>query len=406
MPTQANLLLNQAISYLNQNNLQKAIELLQKAEKMAQGDTGILGHIYLELAKAHADNLNTGKSLEYLKKAKDIKPDLIQEIAIWAQNLIKSKANKKKKQLGKRILKEFKPTISVKVNFNIFSLLQTSPKLIGVIAILLLGAILLGFTYKIMFYDNTTSKKLDIERVRDNVGRVFLVAKFINLGDFGTVTIPIPSGSCFAISSDGYLVTNRHVTDLYHKAKEDNTVINCRFVVCFSEKATDRYDAEIIHECPYADISLIKVSKHFSNPLNITSKSIAEGDKVLACGFPSSVDSMIDSIDSESVIKYFSESIKRMRNEGDVDFFRIISDASFKVTITGGIISSLRNIDGIKWIQTDAAVHPGNSGGPLITPDCKVIAINTLKHKDIESTNFAISIDQLKSELSPWIKLK
>src|SRR5207245_9698053 len=68
-------------------------------------------------------------------------------------------------------------------------------------------------------------------------------------------------------------------------------------------------------------------------------------------------------------------------------------------TVTSGVISSLRrNLsfgpgDGLPVIQTDAAVNPGNSGGPLVDLQGRVVAINTATIPYAEGIGFAIPIN-------------
>lgn len=47
-------------------------------------------------------------------------------------------------------------------------------------------------------------------------------------------------------------------------------------------------------------------------------------------------------------------------------------------TVTRGIVSGIRDFEGLKWIQSDAAVSPGNSGGPLVDEGGRVVGIATL----------------------------
>lgn len=82
-----------------------------------------------------------------------------------------------------------------------------------------------------------------------------------------------------------------------------------------------------------------------------------------------------------------------------------------KHTVTWGIISALdRDVpkpDGEGYfrnmIQTDAAVNPGNSGGPLVNMDGEVIAINTAIARLSEGINFAVPIDSIKTVLPQLI---
>jgi len=56
-----------------------------------------------------------------------------------------------------------------------------------------------------------------------------------------------------------------------------------------------------------------------------------------------------------------------------------------------GIISQVRYYNGVDWVQTDAAVNPGNSGGPLIELDTgEVVGINAMGLDDTEGLNFAV----------------
>jgi len=65
-------------------------------------------------------------------------------------------------------------------------------------------------------------------------------------------------------------------------------------------------------------------------------------------------------------------------------------------TVTKGIISSVRRIgDGIELFQIDAALNPGNSGGPLINRSGRVIGVNTFKLKGFEGLNFAVSSSEV-----------
>jgi len=84
-------------------------------------------------------------------------------------------------------------------------------------------------------------------------------------------------------------------------------------------------------------------------------------------------------------------------------------DMPGQVTVTTGIVSAVRTIDGDEFIQTDAAVNHGNSGGPLVNLNGEVIGINTWGWWDtylgenITNLNFAIPIDHLKQFINEVI---
>jgi serine protease Do len=62
-------------------------------------------------------------------------------------------------------------------------------------------------------------------------------------------------------------------------------------------------------------------------------------------------------------------------------------------TVTSGVVSGLRDIDGKRYVQTDAPINPGNSGGPLITEEGRVIGINSMVMRGVQGIGFAIPID-------------
>ena len=70
----------------------------------------------------------------------------------------------------------------------------------------------------------------------------------------------------------------------------------------------------------------------------------------------------------------------------------------FRESVTGGIVSAVAHPDdlGRTVIQTDAAVNPGNSGGPLINESGHVLGVTTYKLKGSEGMNFAIAVTELQ----------
>ena len=57
-------------------------------------------------------------------------------------------------------------------------------------------------------------------------------------------------------------------------------------------------------------------------------------------------------------------------------------------------------MDGIKYIQFDAALNSGNSGGPLVDKKGSVIGINTASLRDAENINFAVGSSEIKPIIS------
>ena len=155
--------------------------------------------------------------------------------------------------------------------------------------------------------------------------------------DGGTVTQRGGSlGSGFIISPDGYIVTNNHVVA---PARADAVVE--QITVTMSDRT--EYEAEVVGRDPLADIAVLKINP--SRPLPFVrfgdSNEVRVGDWVVAIGNPFGLGG----------------------------------------TVTAGIVSALhRNIGaGLydRYIQTDASINSGNSGGPMFDLEGNVVGINT-----------------------------
>ena len=148
----------------------------------------------------------------------------------------------------------------------------------------------------------------------------------------------IATGSGVIISSDGYIVTNNHVI-------EDASTIS----------VTLNDGRELIAEClgtdPNTDLALLKVDQknlvfaEFGN-----SDNVKLGDWVLAVGNPFNLTSTV----TAGIVSAKARNINILRRSSKESIFPLES-----------------------FIQTDAAVNPGNSGGALVNPDGVLIGINT-----------------------------
>lgn len=143
------------------------------------------------------------------------------------------------------------------------------------------------------------------------------------------------SGSGVLISQDGYIVTNNHVIENANKV--DITLEDNR-----------RYVAKVIGTDPTTDLALLKIEEKGLPFIPFGDSDVAKvGEWVLAVGNPYELNSTV----TAGIISAKARNIRILRDEN--------------------------NLQVESFIQTDAAVNPGNSGGPLVNLSGEIIGINT-----------------------------
>lgn len=174
-------------------------------------------------------------------------------------------------------------------------------------------------------------------------------------------------GSGFIVSSTGLVISNKHVVeqeDAKYKVRLNNG---------------DTLDVEKIYRDPLNDLSILKVvpkSSLVALPLGDSDK-LKLGQTVVAVGTP---------------LGEFTNSVTS----------GIVSGLGRGITAGSPFEGSAEKLDGV--IQTDAAISPGNSGGPLLNSSGEVIGVNTAVSGEGQNIGFALPVNIVKTLLTEFDK--
>lgn len=158
------------------------------------------------------------------------------------------------------------------------------------------------------------------------------------------------SGSCFYLKSHDLFVTNYHVVSGFHE-------------VAIHDNDRNPYLARVVLVNPTLDIALMVAEGDFSQLPELSlaaDDALKIGGKVSVAGYP----------------------------------------YGMPFTVTEGSVSSPKQLmDGKYYIQTDAAVNPGNSGGPIFNENSEVVGVTVSKFSNADNMGFGIRVEALRKLL-------
>ena len=176
-------------------------------------------------------------------------------------------------------------------------------------------------------------------------------------------------GSGFIISSDGLIITNKHVVSVAEASYQVLT------------NNSKKYNVEKIYRDPLNDLAILKISpisKTSLKPLKIgDSSTLKLGQLAIAIGTP---------------LGEFTNTVTT----------GIVSGLGRGITAGSPFEGFVEKLDNV--IQTDAAINPGNSGGPLLNSKGEVIGINAAIAQEGQNIGFAIPVNVVKNLMEVFNK--
>ncbi len=203
-----------------------------------------------------------------------------------------------------------------------------------------------------------------VERVSPAV--VSVVVKTVNFDVFtGPTAAEEGIGTGFIVDANGLIVTNSHVVDN----------VDGEYSVVLKDGTT--YDVERINLDEQSDLAIIEINARDLPTVELgDSDSLKVGQNAIAIG----------------------NALGKFQNTVTIG---VVSGIARELTATSGFGGAPKTYEGA--IQTDAALNPGNSGGPLLNSAGQVIGINVATTRGADNIGFAIPVNTLKPILEGYL---
>lgn len=173
-------------------------------------------------------------------------------------------------------------------------------------------------------------------------------------------------GSGFIITTDGLIVTNKHVVS-------DSSL---KYTVITNN--SKKYDVIKIYRDPLNDIAIIKISPSQNKENQLQAVQLGDSDNLQVGQLTIAIGTSLGQFNN-TVTSGIISGLGRGITAG---------------SIFEGLVEQLDNV-----IQTDAAINPGNSGGPLLNSSGQVIGVNTAVSQSGQNIGFALPINSIKDSV-------
>ena len=177
-----------------------------------------------------------------------------------------------------------------------------------------------------------------------------------------------------AVSGSGFFINKSTIVTNEHVAPKESECV----VILFSEGEAYLLETRLISARDEVDIAILELEEEINvTPVSLYTGTIASGDEVFTIGFP-----------GNAATDFSKELWEETKNDKDLE-------AMLRPQIFKGVLSSNYTLGNTEYLQTDAAINKGISGGPLFKINGQVIGINTFLDVEATQTGYSISIEEL-----------
>jgi S1-C subfamily serine protease len=243
----------------------------------------------------------------------------------------------------------------------------------------------------------------DEDKLSSAVGLVAICERTV-FSNGKTLELLKSTGSCFAITPDGYLLTNQHVVSKYvvpHPDTiklKDGSIINVTVgfpVIVFFKRV--RFDAKVVWISKRFDLAILKVDRQRNQPyfaLGLYPK-VARQTLVTALGYPGVANDPRSRQERAGQEAKFQEALQSASKEVTVETQML--DRTFDFSASRGYVDRMTSdADGGTCLEHGARILHGNSGGPLVRSDGVVVGVNTAGMSESEKSHAVVEIEGKK----------
>ncbi len=245
-------------------------------------------------------------------------------------------------------------------------------------------------------------------RLAQAVGLV-VICNRVFLPNGGVVEIPTSTGTGFAVTPDGYLLTARYVVEGASTEKTSTKISDVEVevdkpILVYFRKV--RFEAKVVYTSKHFNLAVLKVERRKQDPFFSLSAGdeLKSGTVVSTLGYsgrisPEAGEQLVDPKRLEKAFQDAHDSHTSVYAES------LLDEARFELNIRSGPVQrTAKNDEGVAVIYHEAKIFQGGGGGPLVEPNGTAIGINTHAIQSAGETTYgSAATGQLRAELEEFL---